>query len=412
MNIFLIMLISLFMAGYYMFFAPNTRVVEHETDYAIVVSDLRSIAECALAVHNAEIVGYTFDDVCIEQNQIKTERVCLDSRGGITDCAADGYKRPAYSFIVTTTGALDVADYNEMMEILEKNFTTSGTFGIYQDNLIMAAGTTAKQTLPKAIVDKLGLENGQLVYMTNYDIPDPERVFTDPEVEDVVCPSGTTKTYRFGRWQCVAANIKTSCGGDQIWDASVMECVADESRRPLCTGAQTAVMVDGVWECAMPFGEYKCAGNQMARVNYETMQWECVDDPTKVNQTGKCTLPTPQVVRGRGGATLRVVANDCTDCEKAVTDPETCTVTCVPDPAKLSSTACYPGRVNDCRGASRAFYFGFPDAQYAEQFGGVPVDTIPFDASHSKNRRFNCLDCGNGTIDSSRSTYPYVAVCK
>ena len=63
MNIFLILLMSLFMAGYYMFFAPNTRVVEQETDHAIVVSDLRSIAECALAVHNAKITGNTFDDI-------------------------------------------------------------------------------------------------------------------------------------------------------------------------------------------------------------------------------------------------------------------------------------------------------------------------------------------------------------
>ena len=399
------------MAGYYMFFAPNTRVVEQETEHAIIVSDLRSIAECAIAVHNAEITGGTFDDICVEQNQIKTDRVCFDARFSITDCTSDGYKRPQYSFIITTTGALDISDYNAMMEILEKNFTTSGTFGIYQDEVIMVAGTSAKQTLPKSVIDKLELENGQIIYMTHYDIPDPARVFTEPEVESVTCPAGTQKVYRFGRWQCAAYNIKTSCGGDQVWDSSVMECVPDESRKPLCTGVQTAVMVDGIWECVAPFGEYKCSGDKIARLNYETLQWECVDDPNKLQQTGKCTMPRPQIVRGRGGATLRVVANDCTDCERAITDEETCTVTCVPDPAKLSTTACYPGRVTDCRGASRAFYFGFPNAQYVEKFGAVSVESVPFDASHSQNRRFNCLDCGTGTVDSSRSTYPYVAVC-
>ncbi len=414
MNIFLIMLISLFMAGYYMFFAPNTRVLEHETDRAIIVSDLRSIAECALAVHNAEITGNTFDDICVEQNQIKTERMCFDSRLSIADCSSNGTRRPSYSFIVTTTGALDISDYNAMMEILEKNFSTTGTFGIYQNGMVMVAGTNAKEVLPKSMVDKLSLGNGQLVYMTNYDVPDPDRVFSEPGVENVTCPSGTQKVFRFGRWQCANYNIKTSCGGDQVWDSSIMECVPDESRRPLCAGVQTAVMVDGVWECVAPFGEYKCPGNQLARMNYETLQWECVDNSTKTDMTkrGKCTMPPPQVVRGRGGASLRVVANDCTDCEKAITNEENCTVTCVPDPAKLSLSACYHGRVNDCRGSSKAFYFGFPDEDYAEKAGVVSVKSIPFDKTHSRNRRFNCLDCGKEDIDLSLSVYPYVAVCK
>jgi len=411
MNIFLIMLISLFMAGYYMFFAPNTRVIEQETNHAIVISDLRSIAECTLAVHNAAINGNTFDDVCVEQNQIETASVCFDSHLSVTDCTSEGFKRPHYSFIVTTTGALDTADYNEMMDILEKDFSNSGTFGIYQEGMIMVAGTNTKQALAKSVIDKLGLENGQLVYMTHYDIPDPERVFTKPEDETVVCPIGSQKVYRFGRWQCAGYNIKTSCGGDQVWDSSAMECVPDESRRPLCVGVETAVMIDGVWECVAPFGEYKCPGNQIARINYELLQWECIDDPNKVQSTSKCTLPKPQVIRGRGGATLRVATNDCTDCERAIIDEETCTVKCVPDTAKLSSPMCYPGRINECRGASRAFYFGFPDSQYVERFGGVPLENVPFDSSHSQNRRFNCLDCGRGTIDTSRSTYPFVAVC-
>ena len=412
MNIFLIMLISLFMAGYYMFFAPNTRVVEQETDHAIVVSDLRSIAECALAVHNAEITGNSFNDICVEQNQIKTNRLCFDSRFLVMDCLSDGLKRPSHSFIITTTGALNVTDYNEMMEILEKNFTTTGAFGIYQNDVIMIAGSSAKQTLPKSMIDGLGLENGQLVYMTNYDIPDPERVFTEPTGETVTCPTGTQKVFRFGRWQCANYNIKTRCGGDQVWDASVMECVPDESRRPLCVGVETAVMIDGVWEYVAPFGEYKCPGNQVARLNYETLEWECTENLADASKRGKCTMPTPQIVRGRGGATLRVIANDCTDCEKAITDEENCTVTCVPDLTKLSSTACYPGRVNDCRGLSKAFYFGFPDRSYAEQSGVVSPKGVPFDSSHSQNRRFNCLDCGKAGVDTARSIYPYVAICK
>ena len=41
---------------------------------------------------------------------------------------------------------------------------------------------------------------------------------------------------------------------------------------------------------------------------------------------------------------------------------------------------------------------------------GLVVD-VPFDKSHSQNRRFNCMDCGDGIIDTSRSLPPYVIVC-
>ena len=68
MNIFIMILVALFMAGYYMMDSPSQRIEKHETQYAITQSDLRSIAQCATAVHNAQINGTDFDDICIEQN--------------------------------------------------------------------------------------------------------------------------------------------------------------------------------------------------------------------------------------------------------------------------------------------------------------------------------------------------------
>lgn len=412
MNIFLIMLISVFMAGYYMFFAPNTKVQEQERDYAITLSDLRSVAQCALAVHNAKINNNSFEDVCVEQNQITSEFVCLDSRQEITDCDAQGIKRPTASFIITATGAIDTSDYNEMMEILEKGFSNNGSFGIYQDGVIIAAGTTAKRNVPDSIRKKFDLQDGQLMYMTQYDKPDTPRTFTNPGANDIVCPSGTEKTYRFGRWQCLGYNLKTSCGGDMMWDANLMECVPDETRKPLCAGQQTAVIVDEVWECVNPFGERKCPNNMIARLNYETLEWECVEDPNKTRTVSKCRLSAVQTIRGRGGATLRVTTNICTDCEKLVVDEEKCTVACVPDASKINNANCYPGRAQDCSGIKRAFYFGFPNKEYLANVSDVSESEVPFDSSHSQNRRFNCLDCGAGRIDTSLSVYPFVAVCK
>ncbi len=120
------------------------------------------------------------------------------------------------------------------------------------------------------------LTDGQLVYMTQYEVPDSETEFTATNAPDIICPVGTAKTYRFGRWQCVGYNTKIDCGGDMIWDSELLECVPDESRKPLCASTQTAVIVDEVWECVNPFPEKKCPGNMIARLNYETLEWECV----------------------------------------------------------------------------------------------------------------------------------------
>ena len=411
MNIFLVMLISVFMAAYYMFFAPSARVPEQETNTAVAVSDLRSVAECTLATHNAQITGNSFDDVCVEQNDIKSEFICLDSRSAITSCEGSGLKRPNASFIITTTGTINASDYNAMMEILEKNFSTTGTFGIYQDGVIVSAGTAATRKVPEAVQKQLDLQDGQVIYMTHYDIPDPDRVFTGSSGDDVTCPAGTNKTYRFGRWQCIGYNLKTTCGGDMIWDASVMECVPDESRKPLCAGRQTAVIVDDVWECVNPVVERHCDGDLIARLNYETLEWECVEDPNKISTGRKCSLSGGKVRRGRGGATVRIATNVCTDCEKMILHESTCETVCVPDATKLTNPRCYPGRSTECNGSARAFYFGFPNAAYIKNVDGITEEDVKFDSVHSQNRKFNCLDCGDGTIDREKSKPPFTAVC-
>jgi len=410
-NIFLVLLISVFMAGYYMFFAPSARIPEQETEYAVSVADLRSIAECAIATHNAQIAGGRFEDICIEQNGIKSEFICMDSRNAVTACDAGGTKRPKYSFIITTTAPLHTSDYNEMMEILEQNFSTSGTLGIYQEGVVLAGGTTAKRRVPDAIQKSLNLEDGQLIYMTHYDSPDPGRVFAGATTDNITCPAGTTKTYRFGRWQCIGYNLKTSCGGDMVWNPTLMECVPDESRKPLCSGEQTAVIVDNVWECISPFAERTCPDSMIARLNYETLEWECVEDTNIVKPTSKCTTVSTRAIRGRGGATLRLATTSCTDCEKMVVDESTCEAVCVPDESKLAAPSCYPGNIKECTGPSRAFYFGFPNKSYITNVFGIAPSDVPFDTAHSQNRKFNCLDCGKGKIDLSKSISPYVAVC-
>lgn len=410
MNIFIMILVALFMAGYYIMDSPNQKTPEQETEYAINKSDMKVIAQCATAVHNAQIKGTEFQDICIEQNNIQSNYICLDNKLRITKCEIVRNKKPAYSYIVTTTSPIDVSQYNSMMEILESDFSDAGTFGIFDDNIIISGGTSSKRIVPKAIIEEMKLKPGQLVYLTQYEIPDNQTVYTINIAQDITCPVGTVKTYRFGRWQCTGQNTKTNCGGDMVWDSDLMECIPDESRRPLCGDNQTAVIVDSVWECVSPFPEKSCPNNMVARLNYNTLEWECVGDPASITQPTKCDHIRYSTVYGAAGTTLRVPQTSCTDCEKMLIDEETCVAKCVPDETKITDPKCYNGNVAECSGPTRAFFFGFPSREYVNQSGIGDVH-VPLGSGQAKNRRFNCQDCGETGINAELSKPPYVVIC-
>ncbi len=412
MNIFMLILVALLMAGYYMINSPSQQIVQHDTEFAVSMSDLRAVAQCTTAVHNAQINGTDFQDICIEQNKIVSQFICLDNRLKITECEIVRNKKPAFSYIITATAPLAAQDYNQMMEILETYYSDAGTFGLFQGNKIMSGGTSTKRIVPAEIIKIVGLSDGQLVYLTQYEIPDAGTIYETTPPPDIICPVGTAKTYRFGRWQCIMHNTKTDCGGDMIWDSDVSECVPDESRKPLCADNQTAVMVDSVWECINPFPDKQCPEKMTARLNYNTLEWECVTDPTQTQDAKKCTNITSGAIYGALGTTLRAPQSSCTDCERMITDMETCTSICVPDPTKISDPRCYPGKTSECSGTNRAFYFGFPSRTYISSVQAVADAVVPLDKAHSQNRRFNCLDCGAGEIDAARSRPPYVAICK
>ena len=413
MNIFIMILVVLFMGAYYMMDSPSARITEHETEYAIDKSDLRAVAQCAAAVHNAQIKGTQFDDICVQQNNIISQYVCLDTRLNITKCEIEKNKKPAFTYIVTATGALDGTQFNDIMEILERDFSDAGTFGIFSENVIISGGTTSKRIVPRAIIEELKLEPGQLVYLTQYEIPDTQTEFVFNVAEDIICPVGTVKVFRFGRWQCTGYNTKTNCGGDMIWDSDLMECVADESRKPLCADNQTAVMVDSIWECISPFPEKICPEKMVAQLNYNTLEWECVTDPKNITTTKKCEHVKHTSVYGNAGATLRAPhATSCTDCEKMIIDEETCTAICVPDPTRLSDPKCYAGDTDACSGPNRGFFFGFPNNKYIANVGDTITVSVPVGNGYSQNRRFNCRDCGDGVVDTERSQPPFVTVCK
>ena len=412
MNIFLVMLISLFMAGYYIIDSPSQKILEHDTEYAVEQSDMRSVIQCATATHNAQIKGYVFDDVCVQQNSITSQYICLDKSLKVTQCDDQNNKKPPFNYIITATGVLPNENYNKIMTILESEYSDAGTFGIMEENTIVSGGTVNRRIVPKAIIETMKLEPGQLVYMTQYKMPETVNAASINLVEDIVCPTGTVKVYRFGRWQCTSINTKITCGGDMVWDSDLQECVPDESRKPLCANNQSAVMVDEVWECISPFPEKSCPDKMIAQLNYNTWEWECVTDPNDIQETKKCEHIQYAAIYGSVGTTLRAPTTSCTDCEKMIVDMETCIAKCVPDTTKINAPECYPGNPAECSGPNRAFYFGFPNSKYMANIPDIANQNIPLGRGYAQNRRFNCLDCGDRVIDTDTSNPPYTAICK
>ena len=407
MNIFLTVLIAMFIGAYYIFSAPSVRTQSFETEYAIKYADLRAIIECTAAVHNANLNGAIFQDICVTQNGIQSDIVCLDKAMRMVGCNG----LTTYNYVITTSGTIPDVQFNNVMTILENNFADAGTFGLFQDGKIVSADSVTKRPVPKSLISHMQIQDGQLVYLTQFAKTSPAAQFTEVITDDIVCPGDTTKVFRFGRWQCIGYNTKTVCAGDTIWDYSTNSCVPDDSLKPLCGALQTAVLTDGVWECIDPVPDKKCDGNTTAKLNYTTMMWECIVDPNKTTKNTKCSDVKNLVVPGRGKSTLSRQRLACTDCEKMLIDEDTCTAHCVPDTTKITNSACYPNDVATCSGDAMGLYFGFPDAQYIANVDAVANKDVPLDATHSQNRKFNCMDCGKRGINTELSFPPYIIVC-
>ncbi len=136
-------------------------------------------------------------------------------------------------------------------------------------------------------------------------------------------------------------------------------------------------------------------------------------DPNAEKSAKKCdnVAKTPNI-HGGIGATLRVRSVSCTDCETSIIDEDTCETICIPDINKLNDTTCYNDDVSACSGPNRGIYFGFSNKSRIDKIPEIANTTINLDNEHSQNRKFNCMDCGMGEIDTEKSVYPYTAICK
>lgn len=413
-------LVFLFMAGYYMLGAPNQQVPGHSLTEALQKSDLRGIAECAAHTHANALRNIVVKMDCMTKFDISNGTLCTSTRGDVVDCASiSKTKQPALAFVITSSMPIEGNRINDMLDILGENYRNASNFGVFvntADKSYILSANSAPFEIPANLMTTAEFQPGQLVYITKYSVREIS-TFKTAEIKDaIICPTDEIKTMRYGRWQCVPKNEKIVCTGDTIWNSETQVCIPDPHKKPLCSSKQTAVMIDDTWTCADPINEKICTAGTIAKLNYTTLAWECVTDPSSQNSLNKCVTTGRSGVFGTSTETVRVNLTACTDCEEMITDPDTCETYCVPSVDKLNTVGCY-ANISGCSGNNRAFYFGFPtSANYLtraqEQISEINNALIPLDSTHSQNRKFNCMDCGNRTIDTENSVIPFIAVCK
>lgn len=433
MNIFIMILVFILMAGYFLIDAPNQRVRDDRIESALRMTEIKSILSCMARAHSGAIELDTTaragakeilepkSEPCTEKYNVQSIKLCADERREVTICKPDRVGQTIGNFIVTTADMPEEKDTNLVLKTLAQDFDAASNFGIIitknDGSLAILSGNGHRRKIPSSIINAASLEQGRLIYITQYSVSADINLGNPSQTaaENIFCMTGEQKIFRFGKWECLSQNPSALCTGDTIWNSVDEVCEIDPSRRPLCATGQTAVEIEDMWQCIDPSPIRECPDGTTAQLDYVNMEWVCV---TKETESSGSKCPSMMIAKGRVlGGTLLKPANLCNDCEKMVTNEETCEVSCVPDETKVNSTACYPG-ASECRGSSRAFYFGFPDDSTYKQNVRVNIPelagvSIPVDGTHSQNRKFNCLDCGSvGAIDEQLSMPPFVAVCE
>ncbi|MCL2017346.1 MAG: hypothetical protein FWG80_01040 [Alphaproteobacteria bacterium] len=426
MNVFILLITFLFMAGWYLMQSPSQSIAQHSIEYAERKTGVNSVLTCVAHVHAEAVkldnelkinerVDIDNDTLCAEKYGLSTVKICVDGNRIVAACTPDRANRAVQNYIITSAEIPVGDNAGKALELLADEFQSNTNFGLFdiegRSNVIIA-GNGLKREIPATVAKEAELEPGQLVHITHYAVAGKPAFTNAKPTELVSCMPGQLQVFRFNRWQCVSVGSSNVCFGAMIWDNIRQECVPDDSRRPLCGAKQTPVMVDSNWECMDPVLQKTCPLGQSPHLDYVSMEWVCSINPDESQESKKCETAV-RIRAGSGGTIKTTVASSCNDCEEMVTDPDTCESACVPSRANINSQHCYRG---ECSGSGKAFYFGFPNAMYTAaarkmlpELNGIEIQ---MGVVHSQNRKFNCLDCGERGIDTENSVPPWTAVCR
>ena len=375
MNIFLLFLTTILMIGYYVIYSPSQNLEQLETENVIKTSDLRSIAECVIASQNAAMNSVSYDDLCVDYYNITSQYICTNDNYVPMSCDGVGVNFPTYNYIVTNSKILDTELHANMLKVIETLYQDRGALGIclgcstndtgHDKPFLITADISGQRTVAPSIVSAAHLEDGQLVYVMQYQIPS---IYVYPERpgDKNSCPMGTIAVRRYGRWLCIAQRPSHDCPSGLTYDSETGECkelpftlCEEMCRIKSCSENQTCVCYDtGEVACTE---EVQCPAGQEAVHDSNTDKIICIDiedpsngSPCSGDRGGNFAYSGTKAASG-SGRTARIKTIRCdTKCLKAT---KVCNETsgfyeyiCLPDPSTIKTQReCFPeGGADEC----------------------------------------------------------------
>ena len=438
MNIFLLFISMILMIGYYIMSSPSQNVAGQNTDTAIEMADLRSMAECVSDAHNKAMYCETYEDACVTKYGVESKIYKVTPTWQVdAQYSCGGAVASGQMLVVVTVAreAVPQSKYNEMMDVLEKYYSEAGTFGLFADTGIKIPGVNELYPIkPESIIgtgsNGMKLEDGMLVYYFASSTQDSPLTPPTPG-EPLVCDTGYhVATNLFGTQTCVPDSLyclsdqynpftRECCDVGQVYDEETHKCI-DGWDVCSCEGSSTGIYVPDTNNClCVPSYDAGFCSNGVPQYDFDTGGWICLESAELAEAVANCsdgfhvsnhsTFPTMMHI------------SPCNKCEttKITRNGLDCEISCIPDGTKYNTRSCYADTVDAdvCKDNNKSgVYFGFAkgvniDGLKDADGNDVVIDftTYPFD-NRLKDRKFHCLKCVN-RIDSGNTTFPYVVNC-
>ena len=293
MNIFLLFLTTLFLIGYYVIYSPSQNLEHTETENIIKMADLRSLADCVVAAQNIKISDggvisdTTYTDSCVETYKVVSQFICTGDNFNILGCDEQAAK---YNYIITKSKSIPQIDWPKMLKVIETSYQDKGSLGIYNDSFLLTADMVGIHPIAANLSQTAKLEDGQLVYIMQYQIP-KDYIFA-PDNDPANCPTGTVAKPYYGQYLCVEYNSPLVCDTGWHLGPDSGECEPDKPDECELICATQSCYGDG--KCNCDNGEPYCI--------YECDIISCPDDEVCCDRDISCPFgTTPLITEGQDG---------------------------------------------------------------------------------------------------------------
>ncbi len=367
MQIFLIMILSAFIGGYFYFDSPSFKV-EHEYSKTNLASE--SEATC-IAIQQQKAIDDNITNLydnrhqfvqyypCSQVYEMETRKYCLTPDSEITQDCLQQNERGEYvnsQYIVTKTKKLEGVTHSSMMKLLYNLSGGMPNIGLVFANddgqyIILNSGKLENPVnIPPKIVGDFGVESTQLVYLNYYSPETIKSMVSNKERQKLTCKKGEIKSYdtEAKAFKCKAFNPALKCFGEMV-ENSFGVCVPDERyrSRKQCDAGKMVYFneVTSAWDCKTKAVKGCDKGYSM---QFDGENVTCLPIINPDSLQGCKPLETINVDTGTNKDRIKLEASGsaslCNSCEMPVYDRNTCKLTCMPNKTDIVQTKCLDAR--------------------------------------------------------------------